>query len=97
MKQEVRACREYLRRLRASGVRRVGETPYENIARSLPFRWTSVKLDGYYSKLKKFVNEVCTQTADIAAGKILPERRSVTGDFSEGEEAQELACAHKEV
>ena len=48
-------------------------------------------------KLKKFVNAVCAPTAELAAGKN-PARTAVRqGDFDDGEDAQELACAHKEV
>jgi len=49
-------------------------------------------------KLKKFVKcKYVLKTADIAAGQILPARRSAAGDLGEGEDAQEPACAHKEV
>jgi hypothetical protein len=48
-------------------------------------------------KLKKFVNAVCAPTAELTAAKIPPEQQSATEDFGDGEDAQELACAHKEV
>lgn len=48
-------------------------------------------------KLKKFVNAVCVLTTELAAAKIRPEQQSVTEDFSDGEDAQELACARTEV
>jgi hypothetical protein len=34
---------------------------------------------------------------NLLRAKILPEEQSVTGDFGDGEDGQELACAHKEV
>ena len=37
------------------------------------------------------------QRQNMLRGKILPQQQSVTGDFGDGEDAQELACAHKEV
>jgi len=37
------------------------------------------------------------QRQNLLRAKILPEEQSVTRDFGDGEDAQELACAHKEV
>jgi hypothetical protein len=41
--------------------------------------------------------QVSAQAAEIAEGKIVPKQRSVAGKRGNGKDAQELACADKEV
>jgi len=49
-------------------------------------------------KLKKFVNAVCAATAELAAGKNRARTAArVKGTSAMVKDAQELACAHKEV